>query len=54
VVSIGLLWVVAHITSPSWTRAVAESLVCRTEDVDSVDAVLIDDLDSGPILGDHV
>jgi hypothetical protein len=46
-VSIGLLCVLARLTSPVWSRAVAESLVCdQAEKVSAVDAVLIDDLES--------
>jgi hypothetical protein len=46
VVSIGLLCVLAYVTRPVWTRAVAESLVCsQAHDVNSVDAAVIDDLD---------
>jgi hypothetical protein len=46
-VSIGLLCVLGQVASPIWTRAVAESLVCSPAgDVDNVDAVLIDDLES--------
>jgi hypothetical protein len=46
-VLVGLLWVLLWATSPVWTRAVAESLVCRQAGgVDGVDAILIDDLES--------
>jgi hypothetical protein len=46
VVAIGLLYLITQVTSPIWTRAVAESLVCPAEDVAHVDAVLIDDLEA--------
>src|SRR5262245_22786314 len=43
---VGVLFVLVQFTSPFWTRAVAESLICgEARDVKSVDAVVIDDLD---------